>query len=77
MVFSERRKVFNEMDAVVKGLSGTKQHNFASIVPEYLFYSNLGRIDLIRFESRLESFRVKNGISEKDLNPEMPKQKQE
>jgi hypothetical protein len=51
-----RRQVFNEVDTEIQKLSGEQRAYFASIVPEYLFYSNLGRSDLIKFESWTEKY---------------------
>ena len=44
-------------------LNNFKQHSdiFNQSIPEYLFYSNLGRADLIHFGIWLNNFRDKNG----------------
>jgi hypothetical protein len=51
MLFSYRREVFTEIDSRINSLAKNEKKYFSSTIPEYLFYSNLGRSDLILFES--------------------------
>ncbi len=62
MSFSHRRKVFIELDNILQKLSGEDKNIFSNIVPEYLFYSNLGRSDLIKFDSYQEKYNKINNI---------------
>lgn len=49
MYFYKRREVYNEMK---EGFNANGKHyDIDSILPEYMFYSNLGRSDLIYFDS--------------------------
>ncbi|WP_461791448.1 hypothetical protein [Pedobacter sp.] len=58
--FYHRRDVYNELDEIIKTTSGKDQQIFTNIVPEYLFYSNLGRSDLILFDSYKSAFKDAN-----------------
>jgi len=49
MIFSKRRKVFNELDKVITLKNSKSVGRFSKLVPEYLFYTNLGRSDLVYF----------------------------
>lgn len=60
MFFHFRREVFVQMDARISSLSKSEQIYFDSTIPEYLFYSNLGRSDLILFESWIDEFNEAN-----------------
>ena len=51
MFFSERQKLYHELDDIVKADSKEVKNKFSQGVPEYLFYTNLGRSDLIYFSS--------------------------
>ncbi|MGE5353926.1 MAG: CHAT domain-containing protein [Acidobacteriota bacterium] len=50
-IFERRQELFKEMDERIKKLTGENIPHFSSVIPEYLFYSNLGRSDLIFFDS--------------------------
>lgn len=49
MFFSERRKIYDLMKVGFD--ANGKHYDIDSILPEYMFYSNLGRSDLIYFDS--------------------------
>lgn len=49
MDFNQRRKLYKELDETLKSLTGTA-NKFTQGVPEYLFYTNLGRADLVLFK---------------------------
>lgn len=54
MFFKERRKLYHELDSIVKSAGAPNNNAFSNVVPEYLFYTNLGRGDLIYFSKWLE-----------------------
>jgi len=56
-----RRKIYKELDDTLRKLSGTDEQLFSKIIPEYLFYSNLGRSDLIKFDVYIEKYDHLNG----------------
>jgi hypothetical protein len=56
MSFYHRRKMFEELDDKLRKLAGSEEQLFSKIIPEYLFYSNLGRSDLIKFDSYVEKY---------------------
>ncbi len=60
LIFSKRRKLHDTINERIKKISGVDAGSFQNVIPEYLFYSNLGRSDLIFFESWLTDFRKKN-----------------
>lgn len=60
LLFSRRRKLHNTINERIKKLSGIDVNTFENVIPEYLFYSNLGRSDLLYFETWLTAFREKN-----------------
>lgn len=51
MYFNERKQLYHDLDDIVKADSKKVQNKFSHGVPEYLFYTNLGRSDLIYFSS--------------------------
>lgn len=62
MFFSKRRKVYFEMDKRISNINKRYSNAFSSQIPEYLFYSHLGRPDLIYFEDWLtEKRKLNNG----------------
>lgn len=60
LFFNKRREVFHEMDQRINELTNKQKKYFSSVIPEYLFYSNLGRGDLIQFESWQKEFEKRN-----------------
>jgi len=60
MFFSKRRKIFKEMDNRISKLTTSNRLFFSEIIPEYLLYSNLGRSDLIYFDSWKKEHLDKN-----------------
>ncbi|MFC3365342.1 CHAT domain-containing protein [Pedobacter fastidiosus] len=56
MSFYNRRRVFKELDQTLRKLSGTEEQVLSKIIPEYLFYSNLGRSDLIKFDVYVDKY---------------------
>ncbi|OKS84584.1 hypothetical protein [Mucilaginibacter polytrichastri] len=54
MLFHQRRKIYSE--------EADKHPNEQQVIPEYLFYSNLGRSDLIHFGIYMERFNELNNI---------------
>jgi hypothetical protein len=61
MVFEKRRQVYKEVNTSIQNTTGMDVKSLESTVPEYLFYSNLGRSDLIYFKVWLSNFRKENG----------------
>jgi len=53
--FYHRRKIYQK-------LTGGTGPNLAAAIPEYLFYSILGRADLIKFEIWIDKFREANPV---------------
>lgn len=62
MMFHLRRDLYLSIDKNIINRTGLKVGDFDNFVPEYLFYSTLGRADLIYFSTWLDSFRKNNGI---------------
>jgi hypothetical protein len=60
--FSNRKEVYHRLESDIKEFVGTDFNYFSTNIPEYLFYSNLGRGDLVLFESWKEGFE-KNNLS--------------
>jgi len=58
MLFNRRRNFYLDMDARINQIN---KKNNNSLIPEYLFYSHLGRGDLIYFEGWLNEKRRING----------------
>ncbi|MDB5228172.1 MAG: hypothetical protein JWN78_2365 [Bacteroidota bacterium] len=56
LVFDKRRNVFKNIDTIIADFYKDVVHRKKDIIPEYLFYSNLGRSDLIFFQSWLDKF---------------------
>jgi hypothetical protein len=50
MSFHHRRKVYAELEENLQKLNGKDQQIMSKLIPEYLFYTNLGRSDLIKFD---------------------------
>ena len=61
MLFHNRKKVYSELRNNFS--SKDKGINYDYIIPHYLMYSTLGRADLIRFESFIESIQKKRDIN--------------
>ena len=61
--FNKRREVFNSIDNRISKYANIIIKQTANIIPEYLFYSNLGRSDLIKFECWLDEFSKVNAVS--------------
>lgn len=62
MYFYKRREVYNEMK---EGFDANGKHyDIDSVLPEYMFYSNLGRSDLVYFDSwkNEQTKKIKNTI---------------
>jgi hypothetical protein len=53
LLFHERRTVYTVLDDLISNLNFNDKKHFANHIPEYLFYSVLGRADLILFDSWL------------------------
>jgi len=51
MFFKKRRELFIRLELEIKKLPVDEKKPFSNMIPEYLFYSTLGRADLILFES--------------------------
>lgn len=62
-IFSARRKLFKELDDEISSISGIQKRYYSEVIPEYLIYSNLGRSDLILFDSWKEEYLKKNELS--------------
>ncbi|GAL01433.1 phage protein [Nonlabens ulvanivorans] len=60
MFFSQRRKLYKEMNDRISNFTTSKKLYFSEIIPEYLLYSNLGRSDLIYFDSWKKKYLEKN-----------------
>ncbi|MCR9251674.1 MAG: CHAT domain-containing protein [bacterium] len=59
LVFDKRRDLFLKLDKRIESLTKMKENTFSKVIPEYLLYSNLGRSDLIFFDSWLNIFANK------------------
>ncbi|MEO6219015.1 MAG: CHAT domain-containing protein [Ginsengibacter sp.] len=66
LVFEKRRKVFEELNNRLAEICNANPDVFNESIPEYLFYSNLGRGDLIHFESWTENFKKNNNTDDVD-----------
>jgi hypothetical protein len=60
LVFYKRRKLFNEINETISKYTNDQRNYFSEIIPEYLLYSNLGRGDLILFDSWAKDHNDKN-----------------
>ncbi len=60
MHFEERAKLFKEIEKTINTIPPSEKNPFSTIIPEYLFYSVLGRADLILFDSWKENYEKKN-----------------
>lgn len=60
LAFSKRRGIYRNMDAKLKEISSKNNNAFSNQIPEYLFYSNLGRPDLIYFKKWVNEKRKIN-----------------
>jgi hypothetical protein len=54
LFFENRRNLYNNLDNHISKLDKNLRDSFTKRVPEYLFYSNLGRSDLIIFDKYKE-----------------------
>lgn len=59
-IFDERRKLYHNLDGKISKLAKTKKDFYSSRIPEHLLYTNLGRGDLILFESWIEENNKQN-----------------
>ncbi|WP_292941386.1 CHAT domain-containing protein [Mucilaginibacter sp. 44-25] len=62
MSFHHRRQIYEELEHNLKKLSGKDQHIMSKLVPEYLFYTNLGRSDLVKFEVFTRNLKALNAF---------------
>ena len=62
LIFSKRRELYKNLDNRISKLIHTESTFYSDAIPEYLLYSNLGRGDLILFDTWKESF-LKNNVS--------------
>lgn len=62
LFFHKRRTLFRNLDKRIQKLSNADLEYFSKLVPEYLFYSNLGRSDLILFDTWSEEHLKKNDM---------------
>ena len=60
LFFDRRKEVFTSLDKIINSAIESDTSPFEEIIPEYLFYSNIGRSDLIRFEVFVDKFRSAN-----------------
>jgi len=60
LLFNNRKKLYKDIDIKLSSIVGRGPKIFENIVPEYLFYSHLGRADLIHFSKWLEKYRALN-----------------
>jgi hypothetical protein len=60
MYFSKRRELYNSLDKRISTLASDQRLYYSEVIPEFLLYSNLGRGDLVLFESWKEEFLKKN-----------------
>lgn len=58
--FENRRRIFEELNNELGKFCNTNSDVFNQSIPEYLFYNNLGRGDLIQFESWAANFKKNN-----------------
>ncbi len=59
-IFEQRRKLYHNLDGKISKLAKTEKDFYSSRIPEYLLYTNLGRGDLILFESWKEENNRQN-----------------
>lgn len=62
--FHLRREVYKGLDENLRKLSSSDEQLFSKIIPEYLFYSNLGRSDLIKFEVHKAKYAQLNNAND-------------
>jgi len=60
LVFSERRRLYSELDEHIQKLTSDKKLHYSETIPEFLLYSNLGRADLILFKDWEIAYTKKN-----------------
>lgn len=64
--FDKRAEIFKNIDNKIKVIGGIEAAIDTNYIPEYLFYTNIGRSDLIYFSSYLDKFQKKNKIDENE-----------
>jgi hypothetical protein len=62
--FSKRRYLFNDLDNKIKKLTNDNRSYYSEVIPEYLLYSNLGRGDLILFDTWRDKFLNTNAFDQ-------------
>lgn len=67
LYFNKRRKVYLEMDKRLSKIDSNSKNLFRNQIPEYLFYSHLGRPDLIFFENWLKAKRELNSNDDSEI----------
>ncbi len=60
MLFNKRREIFETLDEKLKNILPFLQFDFKNLENEWLYYTTIGRADLIYFEKWLNEYRVKN-----------------
>ncbi|QHV95625.1 CHAT domain-containing protein [Spirosoma endbachense] len=66
MFFNTRRTLYTELSKNIRRLNQIDQAALDAIVPEYLFYSNLGRGDLLLFETWKDAHLINNDTTIED-----------
>jgi hypothetical protein len=60
MFFTKRRELYFSLDKRISKLASDQRQYYTEVIPEFLLYSNLGRGDLVLFDSWKEEFLKKN-----------------
>ncbi|MFY0603256.1 MAG: CHAT domain-containing protein [Flavobacteriaceae bacterium] len=66
MIFNNRVKLFKTITTKLMRFEKKQRESYLNIIPEYLFYSNLGRGDLVLFESWKTVYKEVNDFSNTD-----------
>lgn len=61
--FYKRRRLYETLDSKLSTMTQQNRNFYSEIVPEYLMYTNLGRGDLILFESWKDKYLEKNAVN--------------
>jgi hypothetical protein len=70
MIFENRRDLFKKLDSRIRDLVKRDSNYFSNVIPEYLYYSNQGRQDLIEFQSWKDVFIAENLLPRQVQSPD-------
>lgn len=58
--FNKRRSLYRSLDQRISQMAKVEREYYTSTIPEYLLYTNLGRGDLVLFDSWINENHIKN-----------------